>query len=228
MHLTLPEILFEDNHLLIVNKRAGDIVQGDKTGDEPLPEILKTYLKEKYNKPGRVFLGVVHRLNRPVSGAVIFARTSKALTRLTKMVKAREIHKTYWALLNQQPANDGGRLVHFLRKNEKENKSYVVKPETSGAKEAILEYKLLASSKTMHLIEIELITGRHHQIRAQMSALGTPIRGDVKYGDKRPNPDGSICLHARSLSFLHPVSGEQITIEATLPQINVWQYFESY
>jgi 23S rRNA pseudouridine1911/1915/1917 synthase len=226
MHSALPEILFEDNHILIVNKRAGDIVQGDKTGDLPLPDILKTYLKEKYHKPGEVFLGVVHRLDRPVSGAVIFARTSKALTRLTKMVKAREVHKTYWALVNQSPAGNGQKLVHFLRKNEKQNKSYVVNEESTGAKEAVLEYKLLASSRTIHLLEIDLLTGRHHQIRAQLAAIGCPIRGDVKYGDKRPNADGSICLHARSLSFLHPVTGVLLNVEARLPEAPPWQYFQ--
>ncbi|HAH59157.1 MAG: RluA family pseudouridine synthase [Lentimicrobium sp.] len=223
---TLPEILYEDNHILIVNKRAGDIVQGDKTGDMPLPDLLKNYLKEKYQKPGQVFLGVVHRLDRPVSGAIIFARTSKALTRLTKMVKAREIHKTYWALVNQLPTANEQKLVHFLRKNEKQNKSYVVKKESSGAKEAVLEYRLTASSRTIHLLEIDLFTGRHHQIRAQLAAIGCPIRGDVKYGEKRPNADGSICLHARKLSFSHPVTGETLNIEAKLPETPPWQHFQ--
>lgn len=227
MDNSLPEILFEDNHILIVNKRAGDIVQGDKTGDEPLPEKLKAYLKEKYNKPGAVFLGVVHRLDRPVSGAVIFARTSKALSRLTVMVKEREVRKTYWALVNQAPPETEQRLVHNLRKNEKQNKSYVVKEQTSGAKEAVLQYKLLASSKTMHLLEIDLLTGRHHQIRAQLSAIGCPIRGDLKYGDNRSNSDGSICLHARNLSFTHPVTGQELNIKAGLPLLQPWQLFVS-
>lgn len=221
-----PEILYEDNHILIVNKRAGDIVQGDKTGDKPLPELLKEYLRVKYDKPGEVFLGVVHRLDRPVSGAVIFARTSKALTRMTKMVKAREMYKTYWALVNQVPSETGQKLVHHLRKNEKQNKSYVVKKESVGSKEAVLEYKLLASSKTIHLLEIKLLTGRHHQIRVQLAAIGSPIRGDVKYGDNRPNSDGSICLHARRLSFLHPVTGALLNIEARLPESTPWQYFQ--
>ena len=227
MDNSLPEVLFEDNHILIVNKRAGDIVQGDKTGDEPLPEKLKAYLKEKYNKPGAVFLGVVHRLDRPVSGAVIFARTSKALSRLTIMVKEREVRKTYWALVNHPPEVIEQKLVHYLRKNEKQNKSYVVKQETHGAKEAILQYKLIASSKTIHLLEIDLLTGRHHQIRAQLSAIGCPIRGDLKYGDNRSNTDGSICLHARSLNFTHPVTGQVLNIKAGLPSFQPWQLFQS-
>lgn len=223
----LPEILFEDNHLLIVNKRAGDIVQGDKTGDQALVEILKSYLKDKYNKPGNVFLGLVHRIDRPVSGAVIFARTSKALTRMTNMVKNRELKKTYWAITEQKPAATEGRLEDFLVKNEKQNKSFIVAPGTNGAKPAVLEYRLLSASKTMFLLEIDLHTGRHHQIRAQLAGMGCTIRGDLKYGAKRSNPDGSICLHARELQFKHPVSGETINIKAPLPALKEWHIFET-
>lgn len=223
----LPEILFEDNHLLIVNKRAGDIVQGDKTGDQALVEILKSYLKDKYNKPGNVFLGLVHRIDRPVSGAVIFARTSKALTRMTNMVKNRELRKIYWAITEQKPPSAEGRFEDFLVKNEKQNKSYIVAPGTSGAKSAILEYRLLSASKTMFLLEIDLHTGRHHQIRAQLAGMGCFIRGDLKYGAKRSNPDGSICLHARELQFKHPVSGETINIKAPLPALKEWHIFET-
>jgi len=221
----LPEILYEDNHLLIVNKRSGDIVQGDKTGDIPLLELLKKYIGTKYHKPGKVFLGLVHRLDRPVSGAVIFARTSKALTRLTNMVKEREITKIYWALVNNAPAEESGRLEHYLKKNESLNKSLVVHRDTPGAKKALLHYRLIASSKTIHLIEVELFTGRHHQIRAQLAAMGCPIRGDLKYGAARSNPDGSIDLHARKLSFNHPVAKQQITVTAPLPDSGSWKHF---
>jgi len=221
----LPEILFEDNHLLIVNKRPGDIVQGDKTGDVPLTDHLKSYLKSKYNKPGEVFLGLVHRLDRPVSGAVIFARTSKALTRLTTMVKDREISKTYWAIVEQLPEQKEATLIHYLKKNETQNKSFVVSKDAAGAKRAELNYRLLISGKSYHLLEIELITGRHHQIRCQLSAAGCIIKGDLKYGAKRSNPDGSICLHARFLDLVHPVSKEHIRIEAPLPETNDWKIF---
>ena len=221
----LPEILFEDNHILVVNKRTGDIVQGDKTGDLALTDILKAYLKEKYNKPGEVFLGLVHRIDRPVSGAVILARTSKALTRLSLMVKAREIKKTYWAIVDKIPEPAAGRLENYLRKNEKQNKSYIVTAGSPEAKLAILDYKLIASSKSLHLLEVDLITGRHHQIRAQLSAKGCFIRGDLKYGAKRSNPDGSICLHSRMLQFRHPVSGENLKIVADVPSLPEWTYF---
>jgi len=221
----LPEILFEDNHILVVNKRTGDIVQGDKTGDLALTDILKAYLKEKYNKPGEVFLGLVHRIDRPVSGAVILARTSKALTRLSLMVKAREIKKTYWAIVDKIPEPAAGRLENHLRKNEKQNKSYIVTAGSPEAKLAILDYKLIASSKSLHLLEVDLITGRHHQIRAQLSAKGCFIRGDLKYGAKRSNPDGSICLHSRMLQFRHPVSGENLKIVADVPSLPEWTYF---
>lgn len=221
----LPEILFEDNHILVVNKRTGDIVQGDKTGDLALTDLLKAYLKEKYNKPGEVFLGLVHRIDRPVSGAVILARTSKALTRLSLMVKNREIKKTYWAIVDKIPEPASGRLENHLKKNEKQNKTYIVKAGTPESKPAILDYKLIASSKSLHLLEIDLITGRHHQIRAQLSAKGWLIRGDLKYGAKRSNPDGSICLHSRMLQFTHPVSGENLKIVAGLPSLPEWTYF---
>ncbi len=222
----LPEILFEDNHLLIVNKRPGDIVQGDRTGDVPLTELLKSYIKVKYNKPGEVFLGLVHRLDRPVSGAVIFAKTSKALTRMTEMVKDREISKTYWAVIDSLPVPAESTLIHFLKKNESQNKSYVVKEGVSGAKRAELTYRLIASGKTCQLIEIDLITGRHHQIRAQLAAIGCHIKGDLKYGAKRSNADGSISLHARFLQFVHPVTKETLKITAPLPKGNEWGYFD--
>jgi len=222
----LPDILFEDNHLLIVNKRPGDIVQGDKTGDLPLTDILKLYIKNKYNKPGDVFLGLVHRLDRPVSGAVIFARTSKSLTRLTMMVKDREISKTYWAIVEKVPDPVEGTLISFLKKNESQNKSFSVKEGTSGSKRAELNYKLLASGKTYHLIEVNLITGRHHQIRAQLSGIGCPIKGDLKYGARRSNSDGSISLHARYLEFVHPVSKEYVKISAPKPDSPEWSYFD--
>ena len=221
----IPEILYEDNHLLIVNKRSGDIVQGDKTGDLPLTDILKGYLKKKYNKPGDVFLGLVHRIDRPVSGAVIFARTSKALSRLTVMVKDREIKKLYWAIVDKAPLPESGRLENYLRKNEKQNKSYVSAKGSKDSKQAVLEYKLIASSKSMFLLEIDLITGRHHQVRAQLAATGSFIRGDLKYGAKRSNPDGSICLHARRLLFTHPVSGQKMDIIAPPPPLPEWSYF---
>lgn len=222
---SLPEILFEDNHLLIVNKRPGDIVQGDKTGDIPLTAHLKSYLKEKYNKPGEVFLGLVHRLDRPVSGAVIFARTSKSLTRLTTMVKEHEITKTYWAIVDKLPEPTEGKLINYLKKNESQNKSYVVNEGANGSKQAELNYKLLASGKTFHLLEIALITGRHHQIRVQLAAIGCHIKGDLKYGAKRSNPDGSISLHARYLEFIHPVSKLAVKITAPLPTSVEWGFF---
>lgn len=223
---SLPEILFEDNHLLIVNKRPGEIVQGDRTGDAPMTEVLKSYLKDKYNKPGEVFLGLVHRLDRPVSGAVIFAKTSKALSRMTTMVKDREIAKTYWAVIDSMPEPTEATLVHFLKKNESQNKSFIVKEGTSGSKMAELKYKWIASGKTFYLVEIDLVTGRHHQIRAQLAAIGCHIRGDLKYGAKRSNADGSISLHARFLQFAHPVSKETVKITAPLPDAVEWSYFD--
>ncbi|HNX43040.1 MAG TPA: RNA pseudouridine synthase [Bacteroidales bacterium] len=215
-------ILYEDNHLLIVNKMPSQIVQGDKTGDTPLSETLKGYIKEKYNKPGEVFLGVVHRLDRPVSGAVIFARTSKALTRLNLMLKNHEIHKTYWAVTGNKPPAGEGLLIHHLVRNEAQNKSYVVAGPRKGSQVAELHYRLIASSERYFLLEIELHTGRHHQIRAQLSAIGCPIKGDLKYGSPRSNPDGSIHLHSRKIDFIHPVSKLNISVTAPPHPEKVW------
>lgn len=222
-----PAVIFEDNHLLVVNKQAGEIVQGDRTGDEPMTGMLKSYLKNRYNKPREVFLGLVHRLDRPVSGAVIFAKTSKALTRMTAMVKDRSIAKTYWAIVDAVPVPESGVLVHYLKKNESLNKSFVVKEGTAGAKRAELAYRLLASGKTLFLLEIDLHTGRHHQIRAQLAALGCHINGDLKYGARRSNADGSISLHARRLEFIHPVSKEHIRITAPVPERSEWHIFDA-
>jgi 23S rRNA pseudouridine1911/1915/1917 synthase len=219
-------ILYEDNHVIVINKLPSEIVQGDKTGDATMPDAIKSYLKEKYNKPGNVFCGVVHRLDRPTSGAVIFARTSKALERLNAQFREKETNKTYWAIVENRPSNPEDRLVHFLRKNESQNKSYTVDSKTSGAKEAILSYKLIRSSERYHLLEISLETGRHHQIRSQLSAIGCIIKGDVKYGAKRSNDDGSICLHARKISFTHPTSKEIIEIIAPVPNNTLWKAVE--
>ncbi len=222
-----PRVLYEDNHLIVVNKLPSEIVQGDKTGDQPLSERVKAYIKKKYNKPGKVFLGVTHRLDRPVSGAVIFARTSKALTRLNAMLKDRQIGKKYWALVQARPSAAKGHLVQFLKKNETQNKSYVVKEGTPGAKKAELTYRLIGESDRYYLLEVELMTGRHHQIRAQLSSMSCPIKGDLKYGFDRPNPDGSIHLHARSVQMVHPVKQEEIEIVAPLPPNDpLWQFFD--
>lgn len=218
-------ILYEDNHLIAVNKLPSEIVQGDKTGDIPLSEDVKQYIKEKYNKPGKVYLGVIHRIDRPVSGVVVFARTSKALTRMNELVKQREIKKMYWAIVKSSPENPEGELRHFLVRNEKKNKSFAGKIEKKGAKEGILKYRLLKESKDYRLLEIELLTGRHHQIRAQLSAIGCPIKGDLKYGFDRSNKDASISLHARTVSFVHPVSKEPIIITANPPHDVLWDYF---
>ena len=220
------EILYEDNHVIVVNKKASDIVQGDKTGDITLPDKIKEYLKEKYNKPGNVFCGVVHRLDRPTSGAVIFARTSKALERLNKQFRDKETNKVYWAIVEQKPEKKSDRLVHYLRKNENQNKSYVCDNNANGAKEAILTYNFLKSSDNYHLLEIELETGRHHQIRVQLASIGCTIKGDLKYGSKRSNQDGSICLHARKISFFHPTSKEKIEIIAPVPVDPLWSFFQ--
>ncbi len=222
---TDPDILYEDNHLIIINKPPSAIVQGDKTGDEPLSEKLKNYIKIKFHKPGEVFLGVVHRIDRPVSGAVIFARTSKALSRLNEMLKQGEIHKIYWAVVKQQPPEIHGHLIGYLSRNEVKNKSFITQFPVPGAKKAELKYHHIASSKDYHLLEVELLTGRHHQIRAQLAALGCPIKGDLKYGYPRSNPDGSIHLHSRSLEFIHPVKKEVIHIIATTPPDSLWDYF---
>jgi 23S rRNA pseudouridine1911/1915/1917 synthase len=220
-------ILFEDNHIIVVNKRPSEIVQGDKTGDQPLADALKTYIADKYNKPGNVFLGVVHRIDRPTSGLVIFARTSKGLARLNEMLKTRDIKKKYWAVVKNLPPSEEGRLEHFLKKNEKQNKSYEVDAKTPGAKKADLIYKVLSHSDNFSLLDVELLTGRHHQIRAQLAAIGCPIKGDLKYGFDRSNPDGSIHLHARALEFVHPVGKEIIKLIAPVPQDALWQFFEN-
>lgn len=222
------EILYEDNHLIIVNKQSGEIVQGDKTGDEPLAESVKAYIKEKYAKPGAVFLGVVHRLDRPVSGVVVFARTSKALARLNEMFRTGKIHKTYHAIVCARPAADEALLTHWLTRNEAQNKAYAHTREVPGAKKAVLDYKLIGASDSYFLLEVNLHTGRHHQIRCQLAAAGSVIKGDLKYGARRSNPDGSICLHARSIRFEHPVSHKEINVIAPYPASNpLWQVFQS-
>lgn len=219
-------VIYEDNHIIIVNKSSSEIVQGDKTGDTPLSEIVKQYLKEKYNKPGNVFLGVVHRLDRPVSGVVLFAKTSKALPRLNEMFRDGEVKKTYWAIVKNCPEEPEAELTHYLVRNEKQNKSYAYDKEVKDSKKAILGYKLIGHSQNYYLLEVNLKTGRHHQIRCQLSKMGSPIKGDLKYGSARSNPDGSISLHARKVSFIHPVSKELIEVEAPLPADNLWQGFD--
>ncbi|TWP24296.1 RNA pseudouridine synthase [Apibacter muscae] len=220
------QILFEDNHLLIINKKAGQIVQGDKTGDVSLVDEVKTYIKKKYNKPGNVFAGLVHRIDRPTSGIVIFAKTSKALSRLTEMLKKREIKKTYWAVIKKTEIPNKQRLIHFLKKNEKTNKAIVYKTPNIGAKEAILSYESIQTSNNYMLLEINLETGRHHQIRAQLSSIKCPIKGDLKYGFDRSNPDGSIHLLARKIEFIHPIKKEPLQIIAPVPQNdNLWKSF---
>ena len=217
-------VLYEDNHIIAVNKTCNEIVQGDKTGDTPLSEIVKAYIKEKYNKPGEVFLGVTHRLDRPTSGVVLFARTSKALTRLNEMFKSHEqIKKTYWAIVQGCPKQPEARLENWLIRNEAQNKSYIAKPHANNAKQAILEYKTLVRGENYTLLEVNLETGRHHQIRCQLAAIGCPVKGDLKYGSKRSNPDGGICLHARKIEFIHPVSKENICITAPVPNDSLWQ-----
>lgn len=224
MHTT-PEnlqVLFEDNHLIIVNKRVGDIVQGDKTGDVPLSEIVKKYIAEKYNKPGAVYLGVVHRLDRPTSGIVVFARTSKALARLNKLFSERLTKKTYWAVVKNTPPKDEERLQHFLIRNAKQNKSYAHKKEVPNSKSAALTYRLIKKLDRYNLLEIDLETGRHHQIRSQLTAIGCPIKGDLKYGFNRSNENGGIHLHARKLSFIHPVTKEELKLVAPTPEDPIW------
>jgi 23S rRNA pseudouridine1911/1915/1917 synthase len=217
------QILFEDNHLIIVNKRSGDIVQGDKTGDTPLSEIVKKYIKEKYHKPGNVFLGVVHRLDRPTTGIVVFAKTSKALERFNKMLRDKTVNKTYWAVVKNKPAKEADTLTGFLKKNPKNNKSTSYSSEIEGSKKAILHYKLIKSLNNYHLLEVDLETGRHHQIRCQLSAIGSPIKGDLKYGFDRNNKDASIHLHARKIEFIHPVSKENISLIAPTPKDVIWE-----
>jgi len=217
-------VLYEDNHIIAVNKTCNEIVQGDKTGDTPLSETVKTYIKAKYNKQGEVFLGVPHRLDRPTSGVVLFARTSKALTRLNEMFKSHEqIKKTYWAIVQGTPKEPEARLENYLIRNEAQNKSYIAKPGAKDAKLAILSYRTLATGDHYSLLEINLETGRHHQIRCQLAAIGHPIKGDLKYGAKRSNPDGGICLHARQIAFVHPVSKQPICITAPIPDDSLWQ-----
>ena len=217
------QVVYEDNHIIIVSKQSGEIVQGDKTGDRPLSDIVKDYIKEKYQKPGAVFLGVVHRLDRPVSGLVVFARTSKALTRLNKMFAEGEVHKTYWAITKNTPRDSEGTLTHWLVRNEKQNKSYAYTSEKPNSKKAILKYRMIGHSDNYTLLEVNLMTGRHHQIRCQLATMGCPIKGDLKYGAPRSNPDGSISLMSRSVEFIHPVSKEKIVVEAPLPQDPLWQ-----
>lgn len=221
------KVLYEDNHIIAVSKTCHEIVQGDKTGDMPLSEIVKAYIKEKYQKPGEVFLGVTHRLDRPTTGVVLFARTSKALSRLNEMFKSHEkIKKTYWAIVQSPPPTPQGRLENYLWRNEKQNKSFVVKPDSKDAKHAVLSYKTIAQSERYTLLEINLETGRHHQIRCQLSAIGSPIKGDLKYGAKRSNPDGGISLHARKIEFIHPVSKVSISIIAPVPDDTLWRELE--
>jgi 23S rRNA pseudouridine1911/1915/1917 synthase len=216
------QILHEDNHIIVVNKRVGDIVQGDKTGDKPLSDVVKEYIKDKYNKPGEVFLGVVHRLDRPTTGIVVFARTSKALKRMNELFSNRETQKTYWAVVKNKPSKNEDKLVHFIKRNEKNNTSKAHSNEVPDSKLASLDYKIIKELNNYFALEINLHTGRHHQIRAQLSAIGSPIKGDLKYGFDRSNPDGGIHLHARKLVFTHPVSKENLSIIAPVPDDSVW------
>ncbi|REJ82477.1 MAG: RNA pseudouridine synthase [Bacteroidetes bacterium] len=222
----VPQILYEDNHLIAVNKRSGDIVQGDKTGDEPLSEMIKSYIKKKYAKPGEVFLGVVHRLDRPVSGVVLFARTSKALSRMNELFREKKVNKIYWAVVKNPPPEEHGTLIHYLVKDEKKNKSRAYDHEVPGSQRCWLDYKVLAKSDNYFLLEVNPLTGRHHQIRVQLSTMGCPIKGDVKYGYDRSNEDGSIHLHSRRTEFLHPVKKEIISLTARVPDDVIWNFFE--
>lgn len=215
-------VVYEDNHIIIVNKQSGEIVQGDKTGDTPLSDIVKQYIKEKYNKPGNVFLGVVHRLDRPVSGLVVFAKTSKALSRLNEMFRTGDVHKTYWAIVKKNDIAPEATLTDWLTRNERQNKSYAHNREVPGAKKAVLSYKVRSMSDNYMLLEVRLMTGRHHQIRCQLAHMGCPIKGDLKYGSPRSNPDGSISLMSRRVEFVHPVSKETIAVEAPVPDDRLW------
>jgi len=219
-------VVYEDNHIIVVNKASSEIVQGDKTGDTTLSETVQQYVKEKYQKPGNVFIGVTHRLDRPVSGLVVFARTSKALSRLNEMFKLGTVKKTYWAIVKTAPKEMEGELVHYLVRNEKQNKSYAYDREMPNSKKAILRYRVIGHSDNYYLLEVDLKTGRHHQIRCQLAKMGCPIKGDLKYGFPRSNPDGSISLHARSIQFVHPVSKEDINLTAPVPEDNLWNSFE--
>lgn len=216
-------VVYEDNHIIIINKQSGEIVQGDKTGDTPLSDIVKQYIKEKYNKPGNVFLGVVHRLDRPVSGLVVFAKTSKALSRLNEMFRTGDVHKTYWAIVKKNDIAPEATLTDWLTRNERQNKSYAHNREVPGAKKAVLSYKVRSMSDNYMLLEVRLMTGRHHQIRCQLAHMGCPIKGDLKYGSPRSNPDGSISLMSRRVEFVHPVSKETIAVEAPVPDDRLWQ-----
>lgn len=216
-------VVYEDNHVIIVHKESGEIVQGDKTGDKPLSETVKDYIRDKYHKPGNVFLGVVHRLDRPVTGLVVFARTSKALSRLNDMFRNGEVHKTYWAITKNKPAEDEGTLVNWIVRNEKQNKSYVYDKEVPGAKRAELKYRVIAHTENYHLLEVHLLTGRHHQIRCQLAHMGCAIKGDLKYGAPRSNPDGSISLLSREVAFIHPVSKKKIKAESLIPDDRLWR-----
>jgi len=226
-------VLYEDNHIIAVNKTCNEIVQGDKTGDTPLSEIVKAYIKDKYNKPGEVFLGVTHRLDRPTSGVVLFARTSKALTRLNEMFREKSavshqpsaITKTYWAIVQGAPKQPEARLENWLTRNEQLNKTFIAKPNDKEAKQAVLSYQTLVKGDHYSLLEVNLETGRHHQIRCQLAAIGCPVKGDLKYGAKRSNPDGGICLHARKIEFIHPVKKERICVTAPVPDDSLWQQF---
>ena len=220
------EVLFEDNHLIVVNKLPGQLVQGDKTGDAPLGDLVKEYIKVKYEKPGEVFLGVVHRIDRPVSGIVIFARTSKALARMNELFREKKIQKTYWAVVKNRPPSDQGTLIHYLIKDEARNKSKAYDKEIKNSQRSWLDYKVLGKSDNYFLLEINPHTGRHHQIRVQLSTMGCPIKGDIKYGFDRTNEDGSIHLHARSIQFIHPVKGEEIRLTASVPNEVIWNFFE--
>ena len=219
------EVLYEDNHLVIINKRSSDIVQGDKTGDEPLSEKVKKYLKKKYHKPGEVFLGVVHRLDRPVSGALIFARTSKALGRMNELLRQKEVHKTYWTVVKTKPPKDRDHLIHYLKKNQQKNRSFAYKEPGEGRLMAEMAYKLIGKSDNYYLLEVELFTGRHHQIRVQLAQIGCPVKGDLKYGYPRSNKNASIHLHARKIEFIHPIRKESLSITAPPPEDAVWDYF---
>lgn len=220
------EVIYEDNHIIAVNKTCREIVQGDKTGDTPLSDMLKAWLKEKYCKPGNVFVGVTHRLDRPVSGVVLFAKTSKALARLNEMFRVGEVKKTYWAIVKNCPPAEEGELVNWLVRNEKQNKSYAYDTERTNAKKAVLHYKVIARSDNYYLLAIDLKTGRHHQIRCQFAKMGCPIKGDLKYGFPRSNPDGGISLHSRSAEFIHPVSKQPVSIVAPVPADSLWKAME--